>query len=146
MEPIYFSYQLTLLKPNKKICFSACMCILAVILFSIYSSISRSFILIKEFGSIQIFIEKCTNFIPNKNEQYSSSNHCLKSICSTGHIAEEIGQLARKRLKSYIAFGRNVLSQSETIKIGNDWDIKWHGLQTRLSIVTDWLHESNKNW
>ncbi len=53
---------------------------------------------------------------------------------STGRIAEEIGQLAMKNgWKSCIAFGRNDRpSQSETIKIGNDWDIKWHGLQTRL--------------
>lgn len=53
---------------------------------------------------------------------------------STGRIAEEIGQVAMKNgWKSYIAFGRNNQpSQSETIKIGNDWDIKWHGLQTRL--------------
>lgn len=53
---------------------------------------------------------------------------------STGRIAEEIGQLAMKNgWESYIAFGRNDRpSQSETIKIGNDWDIKWHGLQTRL--------------
>jgi putative colanic acid biosynthesis glycosyltransferase len=53
---------------------------------------------------------------------------------STGRIAEEIGQLAMKNgWKSYIAHGRNNRpSQSETIKIGNDWDIKWHGLQTRL--------------
>lgn len=53
---------------------------------------------------------------------------------STGHIAEEIGQEAMKNgWKSYIAFGRNDRpSQSEAIKIGNDWDIKWHGLQTRL--------------
>ncbi len=53
---------------------------------------------------------------------------------STGHIAEEIGIEAMKNgWKSYIAYGRNVRpSQSKTIKIGNDWDIKWHGLQTRL--------------
>lgn len=53
---------------------------------------------------------------------------------STGRIAEEIGQLAIKNeWKSYIAYGRNEReSQSERIKIGNDLDIKWHGLQTRL--------------
>ncbi len=53
---------------------------------------------------------------------------------STGRIAEEIGQLAlSKGWKSYIAYGRNPRpSQSELIKIGNDWDMKYHGLQTRL--------------
>jgi len=53
---------------------------------------------------------------------------------STGHIAEEIGIEAMKNgWKSYIAYWRNVRpSQSKTIKIWNDWDIKWHGLQTRL--------------
>jgi putative colanic acid biosynthesis glycosyltransferase len=53
---------------------------------------------------------------------------------STGRIAEEIGQTAMAAgWKSYIAYGRNDRpSQSELIKIGNDWDIKMHGLQTRL--------------
>lgn len=53
---------------------------------------------------------------------------------STGRIAEEIGQTAiAAGWKSYIAYGRNDRpSQSELIKIGNDWDIKMHGFQTRL--------------
>lgn len=53
---------------------------------------------------------------------------------STGRIAEEIGQLAMKNgWKSYIAYGRNNRqSESQLIKIGNNRDIKWHGLQTRL--------------
>lgn len=53
---------------------------------------------------------------------------------STGRIAEEIGKLAIARgWQSYIAFGRNERpSQSRLIRIGNDWDMKWHGLQTRL--------------
>lgn len=53
---------------------------------------------------------------------------------STGRIAEEIGQTAiESGWKSYIAYGRNDRpSQSELIKIGNDWDIKMHGIQTRL--------------
>ena len=53
---------------------------------------------------------------------------------STGRIAEDIGQLAiSKNWKSYIAYGRNERpSKSNLIKIGNNWDIKWHGLQTRL--------------
>ena len=53
---------------------------------------------------------------------------------STGRIAEEIGRLAiNNGWKSYIAYGRNDRpSESLLIKIGNDWDIKWHGVQTRL--------------
>ncbi len=53
---------------------------------------------------------------------------------STGRIAEEIGETAIVAgWESYIAYARNDRSsQSETIKIGNDWDIKMHGLQTRL--------------
>ena len=53
---------------------------------------------------------------------------------STGRIAEEIGQTAiAAGWESYIAYGRNNRpSQSELIKIGNDWDIRMHGLQTRL--------------
>lgn len=53
---------------------------------------------------------------------------------STGRIAEEIGQTAISHgWKSYIAYGRNERSsQSELLKIGNEWDIRFHGLQTRL--------------
>lgn len=53
---------------------------------------------------------------------------------STGRIAEEIGQTAMATgWESYIAYGRNDRpSQSELIKISNDWDIKLHGIQTRL--------------
>ena len=53
---------------------------------------------------------------------------------STGRIAEEIGQTAiAAGWKSYIAYGRNDRpSQSELIKIGNEWDIKMHGFQTRF--------------
>lgn len=53
---------------------------------------------------------------------------------STGRIAEEIGQTAiAAGWMSFIAYGRNDRpSQSELIKIGNDWDIKMHGFQTRM--------------
>ncbi len=53
---------------------------------------------------------------------------------STGRIAEEIGQTAMTAgWESYIAYGRNDRpSQSELIKIGSDWDIRVHGLQTQL--------------
>lgn len=53
---------------------------------------------------------------------------------STGRIAEEIGKLAiANGWRSIIAFGRDErLSLSETFRVGDDWDIRWHGLQTRL--------------
>lgn len=53
---------------------------------------------------------------------------------STGRIAEGIGQAAMNAgWRSYIAFGRSANnSQSELIKIGTNWDILNHGLQTRL--------------
>ncbi|MDD4781851.1 MAG: glycosyltransferase [Tissierellia bacterium] len=53
---------------------------------------------------------------------------------STGRIAEEIGQTAIScGWKSYIAYGRNErTSKSKIIRIGNDLDIKLHGIQTRL--------------
>jgi len=53
---------------------------------------------------------------------------------STGRIAEEIGQIAiAAGGESFIAYGRHARkSQSELIKIGSNWDIKWHGLQTHL--------------
>lgn len=53
---------------------------------------------------------------------------------STGRIAEEIGIAIRSRgWRSIIAYGRNTRSsQSELFRIGNDWDIKFHGLKTRF--------------
>jgi putative colanic acid biosynthesis glycosyltransferase len=53
---------------------------------------------------------------------------------STGRIAEEIGQVATTLgWKSYIAYGREAReSKSELIRIGNDWDLKLHGVKTRL--------------
>lgn len=53
---------------------------------------------------------------------------------STGRIVEGIGQMAIKAgWKSYIAYGRWANpSQSELIKIGNQWEVYSHVLQTRL--------------
>jgi len=53
---------------------------------------------------------------------------------STGHIAEEIGQLAiNNGWQSNIAFGREKrFSKSNLIKIGTGWDIIQHVLITRL--------------
>ena len=53
---------------------------------------------------------------------------------STGRIAEEIGEMViATGWESFIAYGRNERpSTSKLIKIGNDKDVKLHGLQTRL--------------
>jgi putative colanic acid biosynthesis glycosyltransferase len=53
---------------------------------------------------------------------------------SHGRIAEEIGQAAMQAGHiSCIAFGRDSrTSYSETLKIGNLWDVKWHVLKSRL--------------
>lgn len=54
---------------------------------------------------------------------------------STGRIAEGIGKLALSYgWNSYIAFGREEkASSSMKICIGTDWDVKYHGILTRLS-------------
>lgn len=70
----------------------------------------------------------------------ASSKHKLLQINitanhgSTGKIAEQIGRLAMvDGWESYIAYGREAgESQSHLIHIGNMWDERWHGLQTRL--------------
>ena len=51
-----------------------------------------------------------------------------------GRIAEEIGQTAiAAGWDSYIAYGHKERpSASKLIRIGNDRDIKLHGVQTRL--------------
>lgn len=56
------------------------------------------------------------------------------NLGSTGHIVEEIGQHAiQQGWDSYIAYGRNPrLSKSNTIRIGTDWDVRLHGVQTLL--------------
>lgn len=53
---------------------------------------------------------------------------------STGRIAEEIGQRAiAAGFESYIAYGRTVReSKSKTIRIGSDWNVRWHGIVSLL--------------
>lgn len=53
---------------------------------------------------------------------------------STGRIAEEIGQTAMQHgYESYFAYGRTSrTSKSHLIRIGNDLDIKIHGIESRL--------------
>ncbi|MBU1564000.1 MAG: glycosyltransferase [Proteobacteria bacterium] len=68
---------------------------------------------------------------------------------STGRIAEDIGNLLLlNNHESHIAFGRgNRPSSSKQIRIGNKWDITWHGVKSHLldrhgfgsKIATQWL-------
>lgn len=53
---------------------------------------------------------------------------------STGKIAEDIGKLAIEAgWESWIAYGRGEpVSKSNLIRIGNDWDMKLHAIQSRL--------------
>lgn len=53
---------------------------------------------------------------------------------STGKIAEGIGQIAISHgWRSLIAYGRgNPKSESELIRIGNDWDMRLHALSSRI--------------
>ncbi len=53
---------------------------------------------------------------------------------STGRIAEDIGKLViRAGWESWIAYGRgNSQSASNLIRIGNDWDMRLHGIRSRL--------------
>lgn len=53
---------------------------------------------------------------------------------SHGRIAEEIGMMAISNgWESYIAYGRYANpSKSHLIKIGNEWDVRIHGIETRL--------------
>ncbi len=53
---------------------------------------------------------------------------------STGKISEDIGKLAIDvGWESWIAYGRGEpISVSNLIRIGNDWDVRWHGIQSRI--------------
>lgn len=53
---------------------------------------------------------------------------------STGRIAEGIGQAAIAHgYESYFGYGRTGrMSLSHLIRIGTDWDVRWHGLESLL--------------
>ncbi len=54
---------------------------------------------------------------------------------STGKIAEDIGKVAMSNgWESYIAYGRDTKpkSTSNLFRIGNNWDMYYHGLQSRI--------------
>ena len=53
---------------------------------------------------------------------------------STGRIAEEIGLLAQQAgYEVRFAYGRKAVnSKLPLIRIGNKWDMRWHGLKSRM--------------
>lgn len=53
---------------------------------------------------------------------------------SHGHIAENIGKMAiADGWESWMAYGRGTPTSASTlIRIGNDWDMRFHALQTRI--------------
>lgn len=59
----------------------------------------------------------------------------IVNLGSTGRVAEDIGKLLiAKGYDSYIAYGRgNGQSKSKLIRIGNDVDILFHTIKTRIS-------------
>lgn len=63
---------------------------------------------------------------------------------SVGRIAEQIGEsIINKGWESYITYARNNNpSSSRTIKIGNNFDLYYHGINTRL-FDTHGLHSKN---
>lgn len=61
----------------------------------------------------------------------------INSFCntgSTGRIAENLGLTVMKEgWESWIAYGRTMNpSKSRVYKIGDEWDVRWHGVETRL--------------
>lgn len=60
-------------------------------------------------------------------------NSCV-AIFSTGQLVENIGKIAiTKGWESYVAYGREAgSSKSVLIRIGTDFDVKGHALETRL--------------
>ena len=64
-------------------------------------------------------------------------NPVLRKSTSTGHIMQEIGELAIQHgWKSFIAYsyGRDGIKpcSSELVPVGNKWSVAWHGVVTRL--------------
>ena len=53
---------------------------------------------------------------------------------SNGSIARDIGTLVLNRgWNSYIAYGRrHIPCDSNLIRVGNKWDVRWHGLESRI--------------
>ena len=60
--------------------------------------------------------------------------NCIANSCSTGRIAEQIGELAQQEgWESYIAYGQYAYtSSSKLIRIANKFDLGIHFIETRL--------------
>ena len=60
--------------------------------------------------------------------------NCIANSCSTGRIAEQIGELAKQEgWESYIAYGQYAYtSSSKLIRIANKFDLGIHFIETRL--------------
>ncbi len=64
-------------------------------------------------------------------------NPVVRISTSTGRIMQEIGELAMQNdWESYIAYGfgrdGHKPCTSQLIPVGNTWDVRWHGVMTRL--------------
>lgn len=64
-------------------------------------------------------------------------NPVVRISTSTGRIMQEIGELAMQNgWESYIAYGfgrdGHKPCASQLIPVGNTWDVRWHGVMTRL--------------
>lgn len=64
-------------------------------------------------------------------------NPVVRISTSTGRIMQEIGELAMQNgWESYIAYGfgrdGHKPCSSQLIPVGNTWDVRWHGVMTRL--------------
>lgn len=64
-------------------------------------------------------------------------NPVVRISTSTGRIMQEIGELAMQNgWESYIAYGfgrdGHKPCSSQLIPVGNRWDVRWHGVMTRL--------------
>lgn len=84
-----------------------------------------------------LYMESCKSLIINEMERTMSKLLQINTVAnsgSTGHIAEDIGNLAiANGWESYIAYGRNAQpSSSKLIRIGNKGDILFHVLVTRI--------------
>lgn len=60
--------------------------------------------------------------------------NCIANSCSTGRIAEQVGELAQQEgWESYIAYGQYAYtSSSKLIRIANKFDLGIHFIETRL--------------
>lgn len=91
-------------------------------------------LLFSRFQIIRYGYPFCKLFNKGLIDRHGLQINTIVNSGSTGRIAEEIGQLAMSNgWDSYIAYGRNEReSCSQRIRIGTSWQVRWHGIQTRL--------------